>query len=117
MRGVSTRRVDGLVKSMGLEGMSKSQVSRLAEELDETVESFRNRPLDQGPYTYVWVDALMHKCREGGRIVNVATVIATGVNRDGAREILGVDVLPARTVLLGWLFYAAWWRVGFRVSS
>ena len=90
--GVSTRRVDGVVKSMGLEGMSKSQVSRLAEELDETVESFRNRPLDQGPYTYIWVDALAHKCREGGRIVNVATVVATGVNIDGAREILGVDV-------------------------
>ena len=95
VRGVSTRRVDGLVKTMGLEGRSKSQVSRLAEELDETVESFRNRPLDQGPYTYVWVDALVHKCREGGRIVNVATVIATGVNREGAREILGVDVFTS----------------------
>ncbi len=92
VRGVSTRRVDGFVKSMGLEGMSKSQVSRLAEELDKMVESFRNRTLDQGPYTYVWVDALVHKCREGGRIVNVATIVATGVNIDGARESLGVDV-------------------------
>ncbi|RYF12133.1 MAG: IS256 family transposase [Deltaproteobacteria bacterium] len=95
VRGVSTRRVDGLVKTMGMEGMSKSQVSRLAEDLDEMVESFRNRPLDQGPYTYVWVDALVHKCREGGRIVNVATVIATGVNHVGAREILGVDVFTS----------------------
>jgi transposase-like protein len=92
VRGVSTRRVDGLVKSMGLEGMSKSQVSKLAADLDEVVESFRNRPLDQGPYAYIWVDALVHKCREGGRVVNVATVIATGVNANGQREVLGVDV-------------------------
>jgi putative transposase len=77
---------------MGLEGMSKSQVSKLAADLDEVVESFRNRPLDQGPYAYIWVDALVHKCREGGRVVNVATVIATGVNANGQREVLGVDV-------------------------
>ncbi len=92
VRGVSTRRVDGLVKSMGLTGMSKSQVSALAGELDSLVEEFRSRPLDQGPYTYVWVDALALKCREGGRIVNVAVVVATGVNAEGKREILGLDV-------------------------
>ncbi len=92
LRGVSTRRVDGLVKSMGIERMSKSQVSVLAKELDEVVESFRSRPLDQGPYPFIWVDALVHKCREGGRIVNVATVVATGVNSNGLREILGTDV-------------------------
>lgn len=92
VRGVSTRRVDGLVKSMGLSGMSKSQVSALAKDLDHVVEEFRNRPLDQGPYTYVWVDALALKCREGGRIVNVSVVVATGVNVEGKREILGLDV-------------------------
>jgi putative transposase len=92
VRGVSTRRVDGLVKSMGLHGMSKSQVSALAKDLDGVVGEFRNRPLDQGPYTYVWVDALALKSREGGRIVNVAVVVATGVNAEGKREILGMDV-------------------------
>ncbi len=69
--GVSTRRVDDLVKAIGIEGISKSQVSRLAATLDEQVEAFRHRPLDQGPYPYVWLDALTQRCREGGRIVNV----------------------------------------------
>ena len=95
VEGVSTRRVDDLVRSMGIEGMSKSQVSELANHLDEKVAEFRNRPLDQGPYTYLWLDALFHKVREGGRVVSVATVIATGVNADGHREILGVDVISA----------------------
>jgi transposase-like protein len=80
---------------MGIEGMSKSQVSELAKSLDGRVAEFRNRPLDQGPYTYVWLDALFHKVREGGRVVSLATVIATGVNADGHREILGVDVISA----------------------
>jgi len=93
VRGVSTRRVEGLVQTLGLERMSKSQVSELASELDDMVESFRTRPLDQGPYTYVWLDALFVKCREGGRTVNVALVIATGVNVDGYREILGMDIM------------------------
>jgi putative transposase len=92
LAGVSTRRVEGLVQSLGIEGISKSQVSELAKSLDEIVEEFRNRPLDTGPYTYLWLDALYHRCRDGGRIVNVATVIATAVNGDGHREILGVDV-------------------------
>jgi len=95
VRGVSTRRVDGLVKSMGIHGMSKSQVSALAADLDVVVDEFRNRPLDQGPYTYVWVDALFLKCREGGRTANVAMVIATGVNAEGKREILGLDVFTS----------------------
>jgi len=93
VRGVSTRRVDGLVKTLGIEGMSKSQVSEMAKGLDELVESFRTRPLEAGPYRYVWLDALVVKCREAGRIANVAAVIATGVNRDGQREVLGVDVV------------------------
>ena len=92
VEGVSTRRVDDLVRSMGIDGMSKSQVSELAKNLDARVAEFRNRPLDAGPYTYVWVDALFHKVREGGRVVSVATVIATGVNVEGHREILGLDV-------------------------
>jgi len=95
LEGVSTRRVDDLVRSMGIDGMSKSQVSELAKNLDQKVAEFRNRPLDAGPYTYIWIDALFHKVREGGRVVSVATVIATGVNADGHREILGVDVISA----------------------
>src|ERR1700691_1493433 len=95
VEGVSTRRVDDLVRSMGIDGMSKSQVSQLAKNLDERVAEFRNRPLDAGPYAYLWLDALFHKVREGGRVVSVATVVATGVNADGYREILGVDVFSA----------------------
>jgi len=95
VRGVSTRRVDGLVQTLGLEGMSKSQVSQLAKELDPLVESFRNRPLDDGSYTFVWLDAITQRCREGGRVVNVVTAIATGVNADGHREILGLDVFTS----------------------
>jgi transposase-like protein len=92
VRGVSTRRVDGLVKTLGLEGISKSQVSELCKSLDELVEAFRSRPLDAGPYTFVWLDALVVKVREGGRICNVAAVVASGVNADGHRELLGLDL-------------------------
>jgi transposase-like protein len=93
VEGVSTRRVDDVVKAMGIEGISRSQVSAMAKELDTMVEAFRSRPLDAGPYTYVWLDALLLKVREGGRVVNVATVIATGVNNEGKRESLGFDVI------------------------
>jgi hypothetical protein len=82
VEGVSTRRVDDVVKSMGITGISKFQVSELAKPLDETVAAFRNRPIDAGPYAYIWVDALTQKVREGGRIVNVAVVVATGVSRE-----------------------------------
>jgi putative transposase len=95
LAGVSTRRVEGLVQTLGIANLSKSQVSELARSLDETVTAFRNRPLDGGPYTYVWMDALTQQCREGGRIVNVATVVATGVNSNGHREILGMDVITS----------------------
>jgi putative transposase len=95
IEGVSTRRVDDLVRAMGIDGMSKSQVSLLARNLDERVAEFRSRPLDAGPYAYVWLDALFHKVREGGRVVSVATVVATAVNAEGHREILGVDVFSA----------------------
>ena len=92
VRGVSTRRVEGLVETLGIASLSKSQVSELAKELDEMVDEFRNRPLDAGPYTYVWADALTQKVREGGRIVNVAALVAVGVNAEGHREILGIDI-------------------------
>ena len=92
VRGVSTRRVEGLVAQLGIERISKSRVSEMAKELDEQVEAFRTRPLDRGPYTYLWLDALTQKVREGGRIVNVACVVATAVNAEGTREILDLDL-------------------------
>lgn len=92
VRGVSTRRVEGLVRHLGIERISKSRVSQMAKELDGAVEAFRTRPLDGGPYTYVWLDALVQKVREGGRIANVAVVVATAVNAAGSREILGIDL-------------------------
>ncbi len=95
LKGVSTRRVDAIVKTLGIDGISKSQVSELARSLDEQVAAFRSRPLDQGPYTYMWIDALVMKCREQGRIVSVACVTATAVNADGHREILGLDVVTS----------------------
>ena len=104
VEGVSTRRVDDVVKAMGIEGISKSQVSELAKDLDRIVEQFRTRPLDAGPYAYLWMDALTQKVREGGRIVNVAVVVATAVNTDGHREILGLDVITTEDGA-GWLAF------------
>ena len=95
LAGVSTRRVEKLVPQLGVERMSKSQLSRLAKSLDGIVEDFRTRPLDGAPYAYVTLDALVVKCREGGRTVNVCVVRAVGVNRDGFRESLGLDVVTA----------------------
>jgi transposase-like protein len=92
VEGVSTRRVDDLIKALGCDGISKSQVSRICEELDEVVHGFLGRPLDGSPYPYLWLDALTQKVREGGRIVNVSVVVATAVNAEGKREIVGVDV-------------------------
>jgi transposase-like protein len=93
VEGVSTRRVDDLVKAMGIEGISKSEVSRMAAELDQKVAEFRDRPLDTGPYRYLWIDALTQRVREGGRVVNVSMVIATAANAEGRREIIGFDVV------------------------
>lgn len=104
LAGVSTRRVDKLVRQLGIEGISKSQVSKLAASLDDIVADFRSRPLDQGPYTYLWLDALVHKVREGGRTVSVAAVIAIGVNADGHREVLGTDVITAEDGA-GWVAF------------
>jgi putative transposase len=95
VHGVSTRKVDELVKALGMSGISKSQVSRLCEELDEEVERFRNRPLE-GPYPYVWLDASYLKARQDGQVASVAVVIAIGVNaKSGEREVLGLDVGPS----------------------
>jgi len=101
--GVSTRKVEDLVETLGIEKMSKSQVSQLAKELDGVVKSFRERPLS-GPYRYVWLDALVLKSREAGRIVNVACLIAVGVNSDGRREVLGLEVVTAEDGA-GWLAF------------
>jgi putative transposase len=106
VRGVSTRRVEGLVETLGIASLSKSQVSEMARELDELVDDFRNRPLDRGPYTYVWADALFLKVREGGRVVNVALLLAVGVNGDGHREILGLELSTVEDGA-GWLSF---WR-------
>jgi putative transposase len=100
--GVSTRRMEKLVETLGITRLSKSQVSVMARELDEQVADFRSRPLDQGPYTFLAADALTMKVREGGRVVLVHLLIATGVNGDGHREVLGVEVTSAEDGA-GWL--------------
>jgi len=94
LAGVSTRRVDKLVRTLGIEGISKSSVSRLAASLDEIVEAFRNRPLEV-PYPFLMFDALVVKVREAGRICNVAAVHAVGVNADGRRESLGLELITS----------------------
>jgi putative transposase len=104
VEGVSTRRVEDLVEAMGIAGISRSEVSRLAAELDVKVAEFRERPLDAGPYRYLWIDALTQKVREGGRVVNVHALVATGVNADGHREILGLEVTSSEDGA-GWLAF------------
>jgi putative transposase len=101
--GVSTRRMDKLVQSLGITTLSKSQVSVMARDLDAHVEEFRTRSLSEaGPFTFVAADALVLKVREGGRVVNVHALVATGVNGDGHREILGLQVTTAEDGA-GWL--------------
>src|SRR5450631_1399150 len=102
--GVSTRRMEKLVESLGITRLSKSQVSVVAGALKEQVESFRTRPLDQGTYTFVAADALVLKVREGGRVVGVHALVATGVNAGGHREILGLQVTSAEDGA-GWLAF------------
>jgi putative transposase len=99
--GVSTRRMEKLVETLGITRLSKSQVSIMAKDLDAQVEAFRTRPLDAGPYTFLAADALTMKVREAGRVVNVACLVATGVNTDGHREILGLDVCSVESAA-GW---------------
>jgi putative transposase len=98
LAGVSTRRMDKLVKTLGIDSLSKSQVSRMAAELDAVVDDFRHRPLDMaGPFTFVTADALTMKVREGGRVINAVVLLATGVNGDGHREVLGLRVATSET--------------------
>jgi len=94
--GISTRKVDDLVQALGMTGISKSQVSRLCAELDERVRAFLERPLE-GVWPYLWLDATYLKCREAGRVVSKACVVAVGVNGEGRREVLGLAVGPAET--------------------
>jgi len=91
IQGISTRSVDDLVKALGMEGISKSQVSRLCEEIDERVTAFLDRPIE-GDWPYLWIDATYVKVRQNGRIVSVAVIVAVGVNSDGRREVLGMDI-------------------------
>ena len=91
IQGISTRSVDDLVKAMGMSGISKSQVSRLCEEIDDKVQAFLDRPIE-GDWPYLWIDATYVKVRQNGRIVSVAVIIAVGVNSDGRREVLGMDI-------------------------
>jgi transposase-like protein len=101
--GVSTRRMDKLVQSLGITALSKCQVSEMAKDLDSYVEEFRTRRLeDTGPFTFVAADALVLKVREGGRVVGVHALVATGVNADGDREILGLHVTTSGDDA-GWL--------------
>ena len=105
--GVSTRRMDKLVQSLGITSLSKSQVSRMAADLDEQVAAFRTRPLGEaGPFTFVAADALTMKVRENGRVVNAVVLVATGVNGDGHREVLGVKVATSETKEAWNVFFA-----------
>jgi transposase-like protein len=94
IQGIATRSVDGLVRTLGMSGVSRSQVSRLCAEIDERVQAFLNRPLE-GKYRYLWIDATYVKVRENGRIVSRAVIIAVGLNKDGHREVLGIDIGPS----------------------
>jgi putative transposase len=94
IQGISTRSVDDLVKAMGMSGISKSQVSRLCEEIDGRVKAFLERPIE-GDWPYLWIDATYVKVRENGRIVSVAVIVAVGVNSDGRREVLGLEIGPS----------------------
>ena len=88
VHGVSTRKVDDLLRALGLDGMSKSEVSRICAELDTEVAAFRSRGLE-GEHPYVWIDATYHKVRQDGRVQSMATVVAIGVAATGERQILG----------------------------
>jgi putative transposase len=113
IQGISTRSVDDLVKAMGMSGISKSQVSRLCEEIDERVKVFLERPLE-GEWRYLWIDATYVKVRENGRIVSVAVIVATGVNGDGRREVLGLDIGPSEAETFWTAFLRKLARRGLR---
>ena len=113
IQGISTRSVDDLVKAMGMSGISRSQVSRLCAEIDERVKAFLERPLE-GEWRYLWIDATYLKVRQAGRIVSVAVIVATGVNGDGRREILGMDIGPSEAEIFWTAFLRKLARRGLR---
>ncbi|VIO78759.1 hypothetical protein CI1B_74310 [Bradyrhizobium ivorense] len=113
VQGVSTRSVDDLVQAMGMTGISKSQVSRLCGEIDDKVKAFLNRPIE-GDWPYLWIDATYVKVRQNGRIVSVAVIIAVGVNSDGRREVLGMDIGPSEAETFWTAFLRKLARRGLR---
>src|SRR3954449_3703912 len=113
VQGISTRSVDDLVKALGMTGISKSQVSRLCEEIDERVNAFLERPLE-GDWPYLWIDATYVKVRQNGRIVSVAVIVAVGVNSDGRREVLGMDIGPSEAETFWTAFLRKLARRGLR---
>jgi len=113
IQGISTRSVDELVKAMGMSGISKSQVSRLCEEIDERVKAFLDRPIE-GDWPYLWIDATYVKVRQAGRIVPVAVIVAVGVNADGRREVLGMDIGPSEAETFWTAFLRKLARRGLR---
>ncbi|PXW49985.1 IS256 family transposase [Methylobacterium sp. B4] len=113
IQGISTCSVDDLVRAMGGTGISKSQVSRLCEEIDARVNAFLDRPIE-GEWPYLWIDATYVKVREAGRIVSVAVIVAVGVNGDGRREVLGLDVGPSEAETFWTAFLRKLARRGLR---
>lgn len=113
VHGVSTRSVDDLVKAMGMTGISKSQVSRLCEDIDERVKTFLSRPIE-GAWPYLWIDATYVKVRESGRIVSVAVIIAVAANTDGRREVVGMGVGPSEAEVFWADFLRSLTRRGLR---
>ena len=113
IQGVSTRSVDDLVRALGMTGISKSQVSRLCEEIDDKVKAFLDRSLE-GDWPYLWIDATYVKVRQSGRIVSVAVIIAVGVNADGRREVLGMDIGPSEAETFWTAFLRKLARRGLR---
>ena len=113
IHGVSTRSVDDLVKAMGMSGISKSQVSRLVEEIDDKVQAFLGRPIE-GDWPYLWIDATYIKVRQAGRIVSVAVTVAVGANADGRREVLGMAVGPSEAEIFWIDFLRSLARRGLR---
>jgi len=113
IQGISTRSVDELVKAMGMSGISKSQVSRLCEEIDQRVKAFLDRPIE-GDWPYLWIDATYVKVRQQGRVVSVAVIVAVGVNSDGRREVLGMDIGPSEAETFWTTFLRKLARRGLR---
>src|SRR5215831_234140 len=113
IQGISTRSVDELVKAMGMSGISKSQVSRLCEEIDHRVKAFLERPIE-GDWPYLWIDATYVKVRQAGRIVSVAVIVAVAVNTDGRREVLGMDIGPSEAETFWTAFLRKLARRGLR---